>query len=44
MTNLIIAFGIGVIVGAALGATIVGFSIINKFESRIKQKKEENNE
>ena len=39
MTSLI-AYGIGVIVGAILGATIVGFSIINKIESRTKQKKE----
>lgn len=40
MTNLIIMFGIGVIVGAALGAVIVGLLTVNATKSRIKEQKE----
>jgi uncharacterized membrane-anchored protein YhcB (DUF1043 family) len=36
MTSLI-AYGIGVIVGTALGAIIMGLSIMSKIESRIKE-------
>ena len=39
MTNLIIMFGVGVIVGAALGAIIMGLLTVSALESRIEEQK-----
>ena len=40
MANLIIMFGVGVVVGAALGAIIMGLLTVSAIESRIEEQRE----